>query len=370
MKKTIFLFVAVFAAWISHAQAPDLMSFQAVMRDANSNLVTNQNVGVQVSVIQGSLSGLAVYIERHTPTTNDNGLATLEIGAGTPVTGDFSTIDWSMGPFFLKSEVDLSGGSSYTIAGTSQLLSVPYALYAQTAEAANETDPVFGSSVAQGINSQDTMDWNNDLVDDADADPANELQTLTLAGDTLSIVNGNSVLLPYDSAIWCKKADTVFYNGGNVGIGSGSPSAKLEVHGDFIRTISYETGNGPIDYTDNGRILSRSINFIKKRSDTKLRISYTDALRCITPGGGRACRWEIRIDSLPCPAQQLIYDIYVNVPNEDSHRSRTIVGYCDGMSAGSHEIQIWVGTTPGRPPSDCHTGWNNSTWVIEVEEVF
>src|SRR5690606_5012921 len=75
-------------------------------------------------------SGPEVYIERQFPTTNTNGLASIEIGNGTVVNGDFIAIDWANGPYFIKTEIDLNGGSSYTITGTSQLLSVPYALYA------------------------------------------------------------------------------------------------------------------------------------------------------------------------------------------------------------------------------------------------
>ncbi len=112
------------------AQAPQKMTYQAVIRDASDALVTNSPIGVQISILQTSATGIAVYIERHTPTTNTNGLVTLEIGTGTIVSGNFSAIDWSQGPYFIKSETDLNGGTSYTISGTTELLSVPYALYA------------------------------------------------------------------------------------------------------------------------------------------------------------------------------------------------------------------------------------------------
>lgn len=128
--KRIFILLLVVQAWnLAVCQSPEAMSFQAVIRDANSALVQNTQVGIQFSVLQGSVSGLATYIERHTPTTNDNGLATVEIGNGMAITGNFSNIDWSNGPYFLKTETDLNGGTSYTISGTSQLLSVPYASY-------------------------------------------------------------------------------------------------------------------------------------------------------------------------------------------------------------------------------------------------
>ena len=88
-----------------------------------------------------------VYTEIHTPVTNANGLVSIEIGNGTIVSGDFATIDWTDGPYFIKTETDPEGGENYTITGTSQLLSVPYALHSKTAETVTgeipETDPVF-----------------------------------------------------------------------------------------------------------------------------------------------------------------------------------------------------------------------------------
>lgn len=121
--------VALFTQSI-FAQAPNKMNYQAVIRDASNALIVNQAVGMSISILQGSSSGTAVYSEVHTPTTNSNGLISIEIGDGLAVTGQFSTINWANGPYFLKTETDPTGGTSYSITGTSQLLSVPYALYA------------------------------------------------------------------------------------------------------------------------------------------------------------------------------------------------------------------------------------------------
>jgi hypothetical protein len=105
-------------------------------------LVTNQAVGIHISILQTSASGTAVYTETQTPTTNLNGLVTIEIGNGTS-TDDFSVIDWSADTYFIKTEIDPTGGINYTITGISQLLSVPYALHAKTVETIIESDPVF-----------------------------------------------------------------------------------------------------------------------------------------------------------------------------------------------------------------------------------
>lgn len=130
--KKIILSVGLFMLSLNViAQSPQKMTYQSVVRNASNTLVSNTNVGMQMSILQGSPSGVAVYIETHQPSTNDNGLATIKIGGGTTVAGNFSTIDWSNGPYYLKTEVDPNGGSTYSISGTTQLLSVPYALYAE-----------------------------------------------------------------------------------------------------------------------------------------------------------------------------------------------------------------------------------------------
>ncbi|RKZ73647.1 MAG: hypothetical protein DRR19_30775, partial [Candidatus Parabeggiatoa sp. nov. 1] len=153
---------------------------------------------------------------------------------------------------------------------------------------------------------------------------------------------------------------------GNVGIGTTSPGAKLDVAGNLIRTIAYATGNGPVDGTDVGQIKSRVLRFTKAKTHTKIRINYTDNLA--TLGSAKACRWEIRVDGRSCPNQALVYDDYAH-RHEQTFSSHTVVGYCSGVAAGSHTIGIWVSTTPGYSASNCHTGWKNSTWVIEVIEV-
>jgi hypothetical protein len=124
------LFVFFLVTETSFAQAPNKMSYQAVVRNASNTLITNQQVGMRISIIQGSVFGASLYVETQTANTNANGLASLEIGAGTVVFGSFTGITWENGPYFIKTEVDPNGGSNYSIIGTSQLLSVPYALYA------------------------------------------------------------------------------------------------------------------------------------------------------------------------------------------------------------------------------------------------
>ena len=130
--KHFLIATTLFISTYTFAQAPEKMSYQAIVRNAANTLVTNQPVGMQISILQGSATGTAVYVETQSPTSNANGLVTTEIGGGTVVSGNMATINWANGPFYIKTETDPTGGTSYTITGTSQLLSAPYALYAKT----------------------------------------------------------------------------------------------------------------------------------------------------------------------------------------------------------------------------------------------
>jgi hypothetical protein len=166
MKPVFTILATVLLTATVWAQSPEKMSYQAVIRDASDNLATSQNIGMQISILQGSASGTAVYVETQEPTTNANGLVSLEIGAGTVESGDFTTIDWANGPYFIKTETAVEAPlTTYTITGTSQLLSVPYALHAKTAEtvtgAITETDPTFTSSQAANIDATDITNLGN-----------------------------------------------------------------------------------------------------------------------------------------------------------------------------------------------------------------
>ena len=185
MKKLILSLVAIATISLSSfGQAPEAFKYQAVVRDAGNTILNNQAVGMRMTIQQGSIGGTTVYQETFAPTTNAYGLVNLEIGSGTVVSGDFTTIDWSAGPYFIETAVDVTGGSSYAVMGTSQLMSVPYALHANTAE--NVT---------------------NDMVDDADADPDNEIQDLQLLGNILTITN-NGTATSIDLSGYLDNTDT------------------------------------------------------------------------------------------------------------------------------------------------------------------
>ena len=180
--KILNLFIALFAVSITtFAQSPNSINYQAVLRDDGSALISDQNVGVQITILSGSISGTQVYKETHATSTNANGLMSIAIGAGSSA-DDFSSIDWSNGPYFIKTEADPSGGSNYTVTGTSQMMSVPYALYAKTS----------GSSITTA-QAQAIEDNTLDIVDAFTKISANETDIATNAGDISDLIDGQDL---------------------------------------------------------------------------------------------------------------------------------------------------------------------------------
>ena len=215
--KNVFTLMVITALTITVcAQSPQKMSYQCVVRNSAGALIANQAVGMKISIIKGSATGTVVFSETYSPNpqTNANGLVTVEIGGGTASVGTFAGIDWSDGIFFLKTETDPSGGTNYNISGTTQLLSVPYALYAKTAAngfSGNYNDlsnkPVlFSGSYNDLTNKPALFDgaWSSLTgkpttlsgygITDADGSITNEIQSLSLSGTLLSLSNGGGTV--------------------------------------------------------------------------------------------------------------------------------------------------------------------------------
>lgn len=185
MKKLFTILLAVFLTATVWAQSPNKMSYQAVIRNSSDALVTNTQIGLEVNIRQGTTSGTVVYTETQTPTTNANGLVSIEIGGGS----GFNTIDWANGPYFIETKTDPAGGTNYTITGTSQLLSVPYALHAKTAESVSgtitETDPVFTA-------------WDKDYADLINTPAAADgSETKVTAGTNVTVTGSGTTASPY-----------------------------------------------------------------------------------------------------------------------------------------------------------------------------
>jgi hypothetical protein len=162
--------------------------------------------------------------------------------------------------------------------------------------------------------------------------------------------------------------DRIVVSGSSVGIGTATPASRLEVAGDLIRTIARSHGQGPHEDLDNGALASRQLVFTKKRSDTGLRVTYTDNFRVLATNSGG--RWEVRFNGSSCGSPgALVYDLYNSTSSSYMHIPVTVTGTCFGLPAGARLVQVYVGPTPGYAVSDLFTGWNNQYWALEVEEV-
>ena len=157
MKKIIvsLAFLALSAG--AFAQAPQGINYQAVIRTNAGVILTNSNVGLKISLIQTSPGGTVVYEESFSPTTSNYGLVNIVVGQGTVISGDFTLIDWATGPYFVEVAADETGGTNYAVLGTQQLMSVPYALYAENSGTPGPAGPQgpAGNDGVDGIDGQD-----------------------------------------------------------------------------------------------------------------------------------------------------------------------------------------------------------------------
>jgi hypothetical protein len=148
MMKKLVIFLAAIALLINaFAQTPQKMSYQAVIRNSSNVLITNKKVGMIISILENRTP---VYVEMHTATTNSNGLVSLHIGEGVVLSGSFAAIDWSKGSHYVKTETDPTGGTDYSVVGESELLSVPYALYAGSSSSTTGTPGPMGPAGPTG----------------------------------------------------------------------------------------------------------------------------------------------------------------------------------------------------------------------------
>jgi hypothetical protein len=253
MKKHYTIILLVLFAASVFAQSPQRMSYQAVIRNSSNVLVISSPVGMRVSVLQDSPTGTEVYKEIYNPNpqTNANGLVTIEIGGGIPLTGTFSAIDWSDGPYFIKSETDPTGGTNYTITGTSQLLSVPYALHAKNADTYDEIDPVFVLSPSSAITSEYISDWNTAFGwgNHAAAGYVPGTRTITINGTALDLTASRS---------WSVGTITLLTTNNGITGGTITTAGTIGLTGQALALHNLGT-NGLIARTESGTVASRII---------------------------------------------------------------------------------------------------------------
>ena len=257
MKKSL-LILAVFLCFNitnTFAQAPQSFSYQAIVRDASNIAITNQNVGIKILILESSQSGNVVYSESHNVITSPLGLVNLKIGDGSTLSGDFSTVSWGSSNHYVRIELDENGGTNYQLMGTSQLLSVPYALYSESSGSGSSStytggngisisgtvitnsnpDQVVsltgtGSTTVSGSYPNFTIN-STDNVNDLDFSTSNEIQTISQSGTDITLSNGGGTfsILDGTAAIWQVTGSDIYRLNTNVGIGHNAPINRLHV---------------------------------------------------------------------------------------------------------------------------------------------
>ena len=252
MKKIILAVYCAAISLVSLGQAPQSFQYQAVVRDVNGVALINQSVDFQISIIPGLPTNPAEYVETHTDTTNSFGIVTLSVGSGI-TTDNFTAINWGSAPHFIKVEADM--GTGLLDMGTTQLLSVPYALYSETAGNVQTYTAGNGISIAGNVITNTAPDQtvaitgtgatsvtgtypnftisSTDNVNDADADATNEIQVLSISNDTMYLSNGGYVFMGnYSDTLWKKSGNSIYNtNSDNVGVGINNPVGRMVVQG-------------------------------------------------------------------------------------------------------------------------------------------
>lgn len=272
MKSIFTFFVSMAISWSLAGQVPQAFNFQAIARDGSGNVLGNKAIGLQLSILAGSESGTVLYAETFSVTTNEFGLFTVAVGTGAVVSGTFSGITWSAGSKYLKTELDPNGGSNYTITGASQMLSVPFALYAN---AAGGTGTAFWTGLDNNIYNSNpgnvgigtgTFPIQNQLQ--IGSPP--EFNQNTLAMGSADGTQGMSFGFPGNTAAWFTDNNfslmPAFAGTGMVGIGTETPAYTLDVH---------STGNAQINLTEGTGGRTATIS----RYTNRLEISPSDAFQ-------------------------------------------------------------------------------------------
>ncbi len=238
-------------------QSPQSFSYQAVVRDAQGNIMQNQSVSFKFSIIENSASGNVVYAETQTATTNNLGLVVLAIGNGTVLQGTFSAITWGNAPHFFKVELDVNGGSNFVNMGTTQLLSVPYALYSENAGnvqtyTAGTGLTLTGTTFSHNAHTGDVSGTTALTVTGIQGKPVNSTapttnQVLQYDGSNWSPTQPSNLIsagngLNYSgntlNSVWTQTGANIYNNNtGRVGIGMTAPTGKLSVQGDTSNVL-------------------------------------------------------------------------------------------------------------------------------------
>jgi len=351
MKHYLLAVVTFFCSIIALAQAPNKMSFQTVVRNSLGKLVVNKSVGVRLSILKTTSTGTAVYVETHSKTSNVNGLLTLEVGTGTVTSGSFATIDWAQGPYFLKTEMDVNGGTSYTITGVTEFVSVPYAKMADNANSVK--------TLSNGANVGDMNYWNGSTWVPLNAGAEGQMLTFcggkptwTIGGvcpGTISALNcssatNNGTLTATSAASGV--TSVISYTGGNGGTHNGQVVTSTGVSGltATLQAGTFANGTGSLTYAISGT------------PSTSGTASF--ALNV----GGKTCALTRTVNSAP---QNPTSGYGPNISDNDGNTYKTVyIGTQQWMAENLKTAKYNDGT--GIPNVTDATQWSNLTtgaWV-------
>jgi hypothetical protein len=260
--RRITLVVMIFTASILslYAQSPQAFKYQAVIRDQDQHIIANQLVSLKISIVRNLPQGAVVYSEIQKDTTNYLGIINLSIGRGQVLSGSFNTIDWGNDRFYIKTELDASGGSNYSLTSVAELLSVPYSLYAMQASKSLNCDSSNTNEIQNLLingNLLSISGGNSVMISMSDSSNTNEIQSLTYKNDTLFLSKGGFVNLSgyrnYTDYI-NKKVD----------------SLKIRIHDDSLYLSGLEQTNMQKDLTTHNDLFQKltndSINYLNQIS--------------------------------------------------------------------------------------------------------
>lgn len=305
MKRIILLIAGLTAFAITYAQAPASFKYQAVARDGSGAVLANKSVSFRISILQGTVTGTIVYSERHNISTNEFGLVNLEIGRGTAGVGSMGSINWGSNPYFIKVEMDPAGGSNFLWLGTTQLLSVPYALHAKTVE-----DDTWGNQVAMS----DATLLGNGTV----GNPLRIAQQRALTGNVLK----------WNGSTWMPAIDNTEADGAEIAY------TVLNVNCASVAAF----GNTYVKIADIG-------NFTKLDPGSRLEITFNGRIYAVSVTGTGA-KFELRVDDVATSNGRATAS-YKSAEVGSTGVTVSMTGIFTGLKMGSHTISMWVKTSNG-----------------------
>jgi hypothetical protein len=347
------------------------MSYQFVVRNAGGELVTNQGIGVKISILQGSTTGTVIYQELFNPNpqSNANGLVSIEIGTGIPISsGAFSDIDWSVGPYFLKTETDPTGATNYTVVGTSELLSVPYALYSEisgdVADNSITSSKILDGTIATAdlgnstVTSAKIADGSVAIADLA-ANSVNGTKIVDLGIGTVDLADGSvtsgkiadgniATADLANGAVTTAKINNTGASADNVLQYTGSSVAWDYAPGAEIKyTVLNVTCNTAVPVNTTYSKVTDIGSFSKLASDSRIEVTFFGRLQVATfEAGTTGAIFELRVDNNASPvgrARATLKDTDAGYRGIQVSMS----GIFPGLLTGTHTVSVWVRTFYG-----------------------